>query len=259
MTKRNDQERNERQMPKKKHKKSHRLYALCVIVLGILIIALSLYLLFGIQKVEIKGNSYCTDKEIKQMVQNDKYSVNSLYVIGKYLTGHGEILPCLEEVKVSMKAPWIVSVEVQEKAIVGYIRADKEYIYFDKEGLVVYKDTKEIENVPQVDGIAVDHTGLYETLKSGNADIFEEILETSQELQKNNLTTEKIEYNNNHICLYIENVYVNLGNTVTSEKIAQIPPIMEKLGKKKGTLHLENYSESSETITFKKGEYPKEK
>ncbi|MEI3209887.1 MAG: hypothetical protein V8S14_02350 [Lachnospiraceae bacterium] len=36
------------------------------------------------------------------------------------------------------------------------------------------------------------------------------------------------------------------------EKIAQIPPIIEKLGGQEGTLHLENYADGQETITFEK-------
>lgn len=259
MTKREYEETKERRSSKRKKKKSHRLYALVVIILGVSIIALSVFLLFRVQKILIEGNDYCTDKEVRRMVQNDKYSTNSLYIIGKYITGHGEVLPCLEKAEVSMENPWTVKVVVKEKEIVGYLKKGKEYIYFDKEGLVVYKDTAALEGIPRVDGIEVENTDLYQTLKSGNSGIFKEVLETSRELKKYNLTTKKIEYENDHIRLYIKNVCINLGNTVSSEKIAQIPPIMEKLGKKKGTLHLENYSETSETITFNKGEYPKEK
>ena len=62
-----------------------------------------------------------------------------------------------------------------------------------------------------------------------------------------------------NIYLHINNVRVSLGNTVSAEKIAQIPPIMEKLGRKKGILHMENYSDSRETITFEKKKASKEK
>ena len=58
------------------------------------------------------------------------------------------------------------------------------------------------------------------------------------------------------IYLYIGKVYVNLGNKVSSSQVAQVPPILEKLGDQEGTLHLENYSESSGTITFDIGEIP---
>ena len=68
----------------------------------------------------------------------------------------------------------------------------------------------------------------------------------------------KIVCKDDRIYIYVKNVCISLGNTVSAEKIAQISPIMEKLGKKKGTLHLENYSESRQTITFNKGEFPEE-
>ena len=60
---------------RRRRKKSHRLYALIVIILGIVIIAVSMYLLFYVQRVEIKGNDYTEDKVILESVQKDKYSL----------------------------------------------------------------------------------------------------------------------------------------------------------------------------------------
>lgn len=259
MTKREYEETNERPKTKKrKKKKLHRLYVALVLFLGIAIIVLSVMILFRVQKITISGNDYCTDKEITKMVQNDKYSVNSLYILGKYLTGKGEVLPCLESTKVSLESPWTLKVTVKEKAIIGYLSVDDECIYFDKEGLVVYKNTEPVEGVPLVQGIEVKDIKLYQEIESGDSGVFEEILETSQELKKYDLGIKKIVCKSGNIYVYIKKVCVSLGSTVSAEQIAQIQPIMEKLGKKKGTLHLENYSENQETITFNKGEYPKE-
>ena len=44
-----------------------------------------------------------------------------------------------------------------------------------------------------------------------------------------------------------------LGESVSSAQIAQIEPILEKLGNQEGTLHLEHYSEMNQTITFEAG------
>lgn len=242
----------------KKKKKALRLYAFLVIVLGIAIIALSVFLLFRVRKIEIKGNEYTSDKEILQMVQNDPYSVNSLYILGKYMIGQGEKLPCLENVHISLKAPWIVKVTVEEKQIVGYVKDKKEYVYFDKEGLIVKKSNDKREDAVLVEGIKADSFELYESLKKGKSSIFEEILETTKELKKYDMDIKKIVCKDDRIYIYVKNVCISLGNTVSAEKIAQISPIMEKLGKKKGTLHLENYSESRQTITFNKGEFPEE-
>ena len=52
--------------------------------------------------------------------------------------------------------------------------------------------------------------------------------------------------------LYFGDIRVSLGNSVSSEQIAQIAPILEKLTGQKGTLHLENYSSAKKTITFEK-------
>lgn len=235
----------------RRKKKTHRLYAFVVLVLGLVILSLAVVLLFYIQRIEVVGNEYSSDRNIIKTVQNDKYSVNSLYVYGKYALGYGETLPCLEELKIGFSLPWVLRVEVKEKQIIGFFYSgDQEYAYFDKDGLIVKKDSTYIEGVPYVEGIGVEDIKLYEPIKSEKSKIFKEILEASQELKKYELETEKIVCEKDRIFLYIGQICVSLGNNVTSEKIAQITPIIEKLEGKTGTLHLENYSEGRETITF---------
>ena len=245
-------------MERRRKKKSHRLYAFFVIIFGILIIALTVILLFHVQRVEVKGNTYCTDKEIIDTVQNDRFSSNSLYVLGKYLLGKGGTLPCLEQIKVGMSAPWVLRIQVEEKTIVGYMYDKNDYVYFDKEGMVVEKGTIPVEGVPCVEGIEVKSKEEYQFLKSKNSGIFEEILKASQELGKYEVTVQKIVCENENIYLYIDNICVSLGNNVTSVKIAQISPIIEKLDGQEGILHLENYSGEQETITFSTGKISEE-
>ena len=98
----------------------------------------------------------------------------------------------------------------------------------------------------------------YQFLKSKNSGIFEEILKASQELGKYEVTVQKIVCENENIYLYIDNICVSLGNNVTSVKIAQISPIIEKLDGQEGILHLENYSGEQETITFSTGKISEE-
>lgn len=237
-------------MAKNRKKKSHRVYAFFVLTLGILIIILSTLLLFHIQKVNVKGNTYSTDKEIVELVKNDKYSNNALYVIGKYKMGKGGTLPCFEKIEVNLNAPWSIQITVKEKQPVGYLADGKDYVYFDKEGLVVEKGRIPIKGVPLVEGIEVKSTEEYKTLKNNSSGIFEKISKVSRELKKQKLTAEKIVCEKDRIYLYMENVCVSLGTQVTAEKIAQLPPIIEKLNGQEGTLHLENYSKDQGTIPF---------
>lgn len=244
---------------RRRKKKGHKLYAFTVLLLGIFIIVLSLVVLFYVQRIEIKGNDYCKDREILEAVQNDKYSVNTLYICAKYALGYGKKIPCLDEMKVGMKLPWVLKVEVKEKPIVGYLYSgDNQYAYFDKDGLIVKKDAVYVEGVPCVEGIDVEGIELYKPIKTENKKIFEEILKASQELKKYDMAADKIVCKDNRVYVYVGQICVNLGNSVTSEKISQISPIIEKLGEKEGTLHLENYSEDRGSIAFSVGEFPEE-
>ena len=118
------------------------------------------------------------------------------------------------------------------------------------------KSTCLIEGLPCIEGVSMKDIKLYSRLETDDSKIFEEILETSQEAVKQEISADRIVCRGDEIYLDIGKIYVNLGNQVSSDQIAQIPPILEKLGGQEGTLHLENYSESSDTITFDIGEIP---
>lgn len=233
-----------------KKKKTHRLYAFIVIVLAVAILAAGILILFYLQGIKISGNEYCTDQEIADVIEQDKGSFNTIYITAKYALGYGETLPCLESMKVSMKNPWTLQVKVEEKPIVGYVKEGKHYFYFDKTGLVVDESDSLTEGLPSITGLKVKNLELYQTLECDDPGIFEEILETSKEIKKYELDQVKIQCEDNQIFLEIGKVKVNLGSSVSSEQIAQIKPILEKLGDREGTLHLEDYSESGSTITF---------
>ena len=242
----------------RKRKKTHKLYAAIVLTLGIVIICLSIMILFYVQRIEIKGNQYCSDKTIVQAIQNDRFSINSLYVLAKYSMGKGEIPLGLESMEVKMKNPWTLSVSVEEKESIGYFEHKKQRVYFDEEGLVLINGLAIVEGVPLVEGIDFKNVKLHSTLSCENTSIFEEIKTIKSEFAKNEIKIDRILYIDDRIYVYKGKKCFSLGMDVTPEKVAQIPPILKKLGKKKGTLHLENYSGGNETITFAIGEFPKE-
>ena len=239
--------------PRRK-KKSHKIYAFFVLFLGCVIMIVAVFLLFYVQKITVKGNEYTTEQEIIEAVRNDRYSVNTLYILGKYALGKGEVPPCLQRMKVRMEAPWRLRVTVEEKRIAGYIQNGDKYAYFDKEGLIVFESAALIEGLPYIEGIDVGEIKLYQRLKSDDTRIFEQILEASKEAAKYELSSAKIVCEGDEICLDIGKIRVCLGKNVSAEQMAQVPPILEKLGEREGILHLENYSEMKGTITFEAAE-----
>lgn len=239
---------------RRRKKKTHKIYAFFVLLLGCIIIAVAIFLLFYVQKITVKGNEYTTEQEIIEAVQSDRFSVNTLYILAKYALGKGEVLPCFERMSVCMEAPWSLKVIVEEKPIAGYIQDGEKYAYFDKEGLVVFESSALIEGVPYIEGMDVGEIKLYRHLKSDDTGIFEQILETSREVAKYGLPSARVVCEGDEICLDIDGIRICLGKSVSAEQIAQIPPILEKLGGREGTLHLENYSEMGGMITFETAE-----
>lgn len=240
----------------KENKKRHRIYALIVIILGIAIFLLSFFLLFYVQRIEVKGVTYSNAQEIERFVKNDELSKNSLYLLWKYTWGKGDIPPYLEEVKLKLRAPWSVQVHVSEKPVVGGVIADDQYVYFDKDGLVVLKGETMLEGVPLIEGMVIKNATLYKTLAAEEKEIFEGFLTVSGLVQKYNMTVERIVCSETEFHLYIGTIVVKLGDGNYEQKVAQIPPILEKLAGETGTLHLEHYGEGSESISFMKGEAP---
>lgn len=235
---------------RRRKKKSHRLYAFIVILLGVAIIVTAFILLFYVQKIEVKGNEYTEDRVVLESIQKDRLSVNSLYLLVKYRFMEHDTPGCYSSMKVSIKNPWTVKVTVQEKPIIGYLYEDDNYVFFDKDGTVVLKGREMVQETPCIEGIDISETELYKPLKVKSEKLFEAILDVAQEVKNYELVPDRIVCTDEGIDLYFGSIRVMLGTDITTEKMAQIVPILAKLEGRAGTLHLEHFESESNTITF---------
>lgn len=246
--------------PKKRKKKSRvgdKIYALVVLLLGAAIIAISFLLLFHIQNIEIKGNTFCSNKEIGEWLQDDPYTKNSAYLMVKYKAGKIKKLPHMESVKVTMKNPWTIKVNITEKKVIGFIIDGGQYVYFDKEGLVLKKSSEFVQGLPCIEEMEVSSAKLFQKLPVEDEKVFEHILRATQTLKELKLAPQRIVSDGSNIDLYFGKICVKLGSANVENKIPQLPPILEKLKGKEGILHLEHYGDLSSTISFE--EMPLEK
>ena len=248
----------EKERMKKRKRKKHHAYAAVVLILAAAIIIFGSVLLFYTQEVEVNGNEYCDSQSIVACVQNDKLSKNSLYVVAKYALGKGKKPECLESIKVKMKNPWTIRINVKEKKIIGYVKKGEKYSCFDQDGLVVNVSDVQTEKIPLVEGLKIKKAELYNKIRTTNQAKLAEILEVCSDSQKYGIYPEKVYVKQQQIYMQFGNINVCLGNQVSEEQIAQIRPILKKLGDKAGTLHLETYSGNHTTITFEMEEISQE-
>ena len=117
---------------KKAKKRKNIVLRIVLSVLGILILAgVTVVFLFRARNFEVEGNDYYGDTTITTWIQNDRLSVNSLYILLKYDFLDPELPSGVEDIKVSLKNPWTVRVTVKEKELAGYVDYDDAYLYFD--------------------------------------------------------------------------------------------------------------------------------
>ncbi len=242
---------------RRRRKKKKILKTVLITILVLAVAALIVFKVFVVEKVEIEGNELYEDKKIEAWVLNDKYSWNSLYVYFKYKLKDTRELPFVDSMEISLKSPRTISISVNEKGVLGYLYVPSlgKNAYFDKDGFVVELSSKVIEGTTKVCGISVDQATLYEKLPFENQSILRTLLSVSSLLKKYQLEPEVVYVTpENEILLSYGDIQVNVGDNIyLNEKIVRLQKIMPKIQKMKGTLHLEEWTQTNTDVHFQKG------
>lgn len=207
---------------------------------------------FKVTNIDVVGNEHYTDEEIKNMLMDGGMSENSLFLSLKYHNKEISDIPFIESMSVEVLEPDSIQILVYEKALAGCVEYLGTYVYFDREGIVVEISSQKTENIPEVTGLAFGSFALNEPLPVENAEIFSEILNITQLLNKYEITATKIYFDQaKNIMLYFNEARVSLGTgSELDEKVMLLKNILPSLEGKKGILRMENYDENTKNVTF---------
>lgn len=241
--------------------KKHRKIIIIILVLLVLVFGLAATAYYVNEKytittVYVDGNVHYSADEIKTMVMGDALSGNSLYLSLKYRMRGMEHIPFISAMDVSILAPDTIRITVYEKSLAGYVEYLGRYMYFDKEGTVAEASLEQTPGIPLVTGLEFDHVVLYQPLPVEERQVFEQILDTTQMLNKYGLLADRIFFNESYeMTIYFGEVRVSIGDrTNMDDKFMLLSQILGDLDGKKGVLRLENYSESTKTVSFEPDE-----
>ncbi|MCI8523940.1 MAG: cell division protein FtsQ [Lachnospiraceae bacterium] len=230
------------------------------IVAGICILLLTL--LFGgyfyivknytITTVYVEGNIHYTNEEIMDMVMGGRYGDNSLFLSMKYRDKGIDNIPFIQTMDVSIEAKDTVRITVYEKALAGYVFYLGRYVYFDKDGIVVETSEEKTAGIPQVTGLSFDYVVLHEALPVEKPEVFDDILNISQQLSKYSLSADKIYFDSNYqVTLIFGDAKIAIGDSQDiDEKIMTLQYLLPSLVGKSGTLDMREYSEDTTTYSF---------
>lgn len=244
-----------------RRRKKRRKIGLYILLILILLIAAGVFIVmnvFTVENVVVEGNELYSSTQIENMVLNDEYSWNSLYVDLKYrFVDIGEV-PFVDTMEVSLDNLHTVHIKVYEKGMLGYLYINSigQNAYFDKDGFVVETSTEVIDGVPKITGISCEEVVLYEKLQLENSDILRDLLNLTQTLKKYNLLPDEIQYDSNmEPVLYYGTIQVKIGSEDNlSQKVVRLSIILPQLDGLSGTLHLETWTPETTDIIWDRAE-----
>jgi len=232
--------------------KQKKIIIISAVVVVLLAIVSFILIHYRVTNVDVVGNTHYTADEIKAMVLNGNVTDNSLLLKLKYKNKSIEDVPFVETMDVEVLAANEIRITVYEKSLAGCVSYLGNYMYFDREGIIVESANVTTVGVPEITGLHFSSMQLYEQLPVDNPEVFQMILELTQLLDKYEIVADKIYFDSNlEITLYFDEARAIIGSTTNiDEKIMQLPNIVPVIRGKKGVIDMSNYDSTVTSLTF---------
>lgn len=226
-----------------------RLCRKAIAVLIFLGIPIMLFLFsFSVKKAEVVGATRYTDKEVRALVLKSRWDYNSIFLYLKYRYFDTPKIPFVEKLDVELVNNHKVTIYVYEKIVTGCVDFMGEYLYFDKDGVVVDSSPNKIEKVPVINGLEFDKIILHQKLKVQKDELFDIILDLTKLINQYELDVDSVNFSDSYeVTLQCKKIKVLLGKE--NNYYAPLSDLSNILKKAEGTdvyeLDMRNYSKGS--------------
>lgn len=232
-------------------KKIYRIF-IETVVLAVFVAALVFFVGFRVTKIQIEGNRYYSDEEIKNMVLDAPNAKNSILVMLTKTDEKTKDAKMIDGVTIKRKNRNTIVVQVKEKQMIGCLEFEGQYVNFDRQGIIQIITDEPMEGVPVINGISVRQAKIGEKLKGISTKKLNTILSVGKMLEKSEQKPDRLVFNDmNQLVLYYDDVEVRLGDDENmDEKMNRLSGILPQLEGMEGILHLENITEDTAGVVF---------
>lgn len=227
------------------------------VILGLFLIIAGVFWFLRITDVTVEGGEIYSEQEVISSAMSDKYDYHTLYFLAKSKLGHVSCLPFVQEIDVEWKSPSAVVLHVYDKTISGCVKYMGQYIYFDKDGVVLQSLAEPMDGVPVVTGIKFGKFTLNEAFEVKDSSLFETIMNLSRLIRHYKVQVDQIKFDGKNVTLYSGKVEVYLGQKdFYDDDMAALASVLKKTNKKglAGTIDMENFNSGDRIILKTTGE-----
>ena len=149
---------------------------------------------FELNTIVIEGNTRYTEQEIKALLLTKATDHVSLFFYLRMRWQGTSAIPFVEKVEAELTGRHKAVITVHEKLITGCVEHRGNYLYFDRDGIVVESTRERLEGVPVVVGLSFSQIVLHEKLKTQKEGMFDVILNLARLIERNELAVDEIKF-----------------------------------------------------------------
>ncbi len=226
-----------------------------IIIIMILVFAVAIICLFKVENINISGNEICTDEEIKEHYTKGPLGDNAIVIYIKDKLGAYSNIPFIRDADISVDSRNTINIQVYEKSLVACFYYMGEYVYFDKDGMILETTKEKSEALPCIEGISFTGFTLNEVIDIENEGQIDTVLDLSELISHYKVKADRVVFSSkNEVTLYCGNIKVFLGKReLYDQQIASVSDVIKKSLKNglSGTIDLKDYNHGDKIILKK--------
>jgi len=223
-----------------------------LIVIAAVSVALS-YKLIKVETVEVKGLVRQNHETVERILFEDNTDRSMMRLFIDKLLGRNKHIPFVEEYEIEIVSMKEIEVTVYEKSITGYVICMERNWYFDKDGLIVECTGEILEGIPYISGLEFDYVVVDEKLPVENEDIFDKLLDLTQQIEKYHIEVNHIDADDGELMIQIGNVRIELGTgEELNGKMQDLNDLLPTMEDVPGVLDMTVYDVNRKGYSFKK-------
>lgn len=237
-------------------------YGKWLVFLAVVAVIVFCIFFFRVKNVSIEGNTYYSQSQMAEMFQTSFLEKN---ILSFWLMDKLSLTPELDfvrEYEISYPNPNEIHIKLYEKSIVAGIAYSNQYIYFDKDGMVLQSSNEAVGNIPLFETKSMTTFTLYKKVQMEDEGQLSQIINLANLFQHYNITWDRVQFGEgSEAYLYSGDIQVDLGKKDNyDEQISALSSILAQMQKekRKGTIDMSGY-EVKGTVIFKQTDMPTKK
>lgn len=231
--------------------KKHWIVLFVLIIIAGTILYLSTW---TVDRVEVNGCEVVNTQSVSDAMKAEAPLENTLLLYIKTKFNKLEDIQFVSKLDLEITDKNTVTVTVYEKSIAGCVLHKGDYVYFDKDGVVLDSSKKRVGNVPLIKGLTFTEWEIGKKLPSDDDRKFQTILTITQLVDKYGLEIDGIRFTTeNEIVLTHGSITIELGEgEYLAVQMMNLGNILKNLEGMSGTLYMKDFDSENATASFSK-------